>query len=219
MKRWMLAAAGSATVILILAFFYIRGTPSYSLYMLQRAVENHDADEALKYIDVDSIVDRLAATLVGKDTSADKHSSKVSNLKTTVSDNLPRIKDSLRASLRQAIVSSGPPEIKTPDDAERIGKRGSYRTGNKSDRPHGDQSVQGAQQGDPGSAGHGFSVGSIAIGNMDLEKVRKVSLKDLRVVRDGREATVYLINNPHVRAKMVRTETGYWQFVDITFVP
>lgn len=50
--------------VLVSAFLYVKGTPQYSLYQFSKAVEAHDAETALKYFDVDSIVDNLVNDFV-----------------------------------------------------------------------------------------------------------------------------------------------------------
>jgi hypothetical protein len=42
------------------AFIYIKGTPLHSLYMFKTAVADRDVDGAMKYLDIDSVVDSLS---------------------------------------------------------------------------------------------------------------------------------------------------------------
>ena len=42
---------------------------------------------------------------------------------------------------------------------------------------------------------------------------------DLVIQMDGETAFAYLKNNPGIKAKMVKTETGYWQIVEIILAP
>lgn len=51
-------------LVLVSAFLYAKGTPQYSLYQFRKAVEAHDAETAMKYFDVDSIVDNLVSDFV-----------------------------------------------------------------------------------------------------------------------------------------------------------
>jgi len=57
----LVASICLALVILaVLAFFYLRSTPYYSLYMFKKAIVNRDARSVLKYLDTDSILDNMA---------------------------------------------------------------------------------------------------------------------------------------------------------------
>lgn len=60
-KAWWLMAIG---VLLVLggAFYYVRGTPRYSLYQTRKAVLNHDSTSFNKYVDVDRITSGLLDT-------------------------------------------------------------------------------------------------------------------------------------------------------------
>lgn len=55
-------------VVIILAllasgsFYYFIGTPTYSLYKLKKAVQNHDSAKFNKYVDVDRVVENLFET-------------------------------------------------------------------------------------------------------------------------------------------------------------
>lgn len=52
-------------VIVVSGFVYAKGTPQYSLYQLRKAIKNHDADTAMRYFDVDSIVVSQINDIVG----------------------------------------------------------------------------------------------------------------------------------------------------------
>lgn len=54
------------------AYAYLRTTPRYSLYQLRSALENHDPERALLFIDIDSIVDNLLRDMLQKQDSAPK---------------------------------------------------------------------------------------------------------------------------------------------------
>lgn len=47
-------------ILAVLAFFYARSTPYYSLYMFKKAIINRDARGVLKYLDTNSILDNMA---------------------------------------------------------------------------------------------------------------------------------------------------------------
>ena len=67
-KRSSLLTIGMSffCIVLIVAglFFYIKGTPRYSLYQFRSAVDDRDVDGAMKYLDIDSIVDKLAQDVI-----------------------------------------------------------------------------------------------------------------------------------------------------------
>jgi hypothetical protein len=189
MRYKSLALTGIIVVLLVLGFLYVQGTPHYSLFQLKRAVNNHDADEALKYVNIDSIVDNLSRSFFGKGAGGiSLEEGKGSSLKMLVADALPGIKESMRSSFR-ASVSSG------SDEKQR-------------------EKVAVQQHKNPAP-----SIGGIEIGGLDLRKLRESSVMDLVIQMDGETAFAYLKNNPGIKAKMVKTETGYWQIVEIILVP
>lgn len=66
MRHRLLAFIGIIIVLPVVVFYYVKSTPHYSLYLLKGAVENHNPDEALKYINIDSIVDNLGRVFLAK---------------------------------------------------------------------------------------------------------------------------------------------------------
>jgi hypothetical protein len=94
-------------IVLVLAggFLYARGTPRYSIYLLTRALNNYDADEALRYIDVDSIAEGLAKSIFVDGSGQRKVSRDVS---AAVSMNMPSIKEGMRTYLASVIRSKEP---------------------------------------------------------------------------------------------------------------
>jgi len=58
--RFLTVPVALLVVLLAIGFYYLSGTPRYSLYKISRAVKNHDSGEFHKYVDVDRIVDHLA---------------------------------------------------------------------------------------------------------------------------------------------------------------
>jgi hypothetical protein len=184
--------------LLTAAVLYVRETPHYSLYMLKRAVDNRDADEALRYINIDSIVENLAKDLLGTKGAVDsRNRGGKSPLKDMVTDSLPGIKDSLRLSLRKAITSPGK------------GQNGVVRGGARSSDPEEDASLR--------LRSRQFSLGRIEIGDLDMERIRTVSVGDLVIDVDGATAVVQIKNNPQIKAKMMKTGPGNWQFTEILF--
>jgi hypothetical protein len=189
MRHKAVAVTGIIIVLLVIGFFYVRSTPHYSIYMLKRAVENHDPDEALKYINIDSIVDNLGRSFFGKGGGGiSQEEGKGTSLKMLVADALPGIKESIRSSFRSSIASS-------------------------SDEKHREKiAVQ--QNKSPAS-----SIGGVEIGGLDLRKLRESSVMDVVIQKDGETAIAYLKNNPGIKARMVKTDAGYWQVVEIILSP
>ena len=90
-------------VLLLMAacgFFYVKGTPYYSIYQLGRAVAHRDADAALKYVDVDSVTESLVQNLL-LNAGAPSHVDK--GMKAAISMNMPSIKEGVRTYLITAI--------------------------------------------------------------------------------------------------------------------
>lgn len=107
MKHRLFVALGLIIAFLALGFLYIRETPHYSFYMLVLAIQRHDPDEAMKYIDIDNIADNLSTLLLGGTAAdgTDKNGKKPSSLKTIIGKALPGMKESIRSSLHDAIAS------------------------------------------------------------------------------------------------------------------
>jgi hypothetical protein len=215
MRRTILIAVAIIIVLLASGFFYVGSMPYYSLYLLKRAIENHDPDEALKYINIDSIVDNLSRDFLGKD-GGDNSQESVKNpsLKRMVTDALPGIKESIRSSFRAAVTSRD--DNKQKKDLGTLGSNnvvGDNLNGSIiQDVPRGKNSVR--QHKRPG-----FSIGGIEISNLDLRKIKEISLWDLDIRVDGKTALVQLKDAPGIKAKMVKTDTGYWQVVEIILSP
>jgi hypothetical protein len=85
----------SVVVLLVAAcgFFYVKGTPRYSIYQLGRAVANHDPDAALKYIDIDSVTESLLKNLF-LETGAPRRLDK--GMMAAISMNMPSIKEGVK---------------------------------------------------------------------------------------------------------------------------
>jgi hypothetical protein len=211
MRRTILISVTIIIALLSSGFFYVRNMPHYSLYLLKRAIENHKPDEALKYINIDSIVDNLGRGFLGKDGGDNSQESmKNTSLKRMVTDALPGIKESILSSFRAAIASHG--DNKQNKD---LGKLGSNHVVDDNlnesiiqDVPRGKNSAR--QHKNPLS-----SIGGIEIGNLDVRKIEKISLWDLVIRVDGKTAIVHVKDTPNIKAKMVKTDAGYWQVVEI----
>jgi hypothetical protein len=184
------AATGIIIALLVVSFFYVKNSPHYSLYQLKRAVEDHDPDEALKYIDVDSIVDGLGASFFGKTGEGTGHEEgRRSHLKRLAAEAMPGIKESVRSSFRAAIASRGEEKQSEEKQKDKVVVRN-----NKSQAP---------------------SIGGVEINGLDLRKLKETSLWDLLIQRDGKTAKVSLKNNPGIKAKMIQTDQGNWQITQI----
>lgn len=102
MKHKKAAICGAVLLVLIVGFLYLRGTPYYSIYQLIRAVNDHNAEEALKYIDVDSVAESLAKNFFAAQGEKRKFSKGIND---AISMNMPSIKEGLRAYLISLIRS------------------------------------------------------------------------------------------------------------------
>ena len=60
--RWLLPAAALLLSTLVV-WYYLMGTPQYSLYRLAAAIHGHDAAVAERFIDVDRIAQEASATM------------------------------------------------------------------------------------------------------------------------------------------------------------
>jgi hypothetical protein len=105
----------SILLVLVIAlgtgYLFIKETPRYSLYWFKKAILDRDAENALKYLDIDSIVDNMVKDMSSgndKEKAQPKDPSKGSmkNIgKDVIMQNLPTIKTQLREQLKSAIVS------------------------------------------------------------------------------------------------------------------
>ena len=106
---------GSVAAVLVVAvitgFVYVQDTPRYSLYRFKKAILNHDAEQALNYLDVDTIIDNMVKDSFG---DPDKQNTGSGNKPDTsrknvgreiIMQNLATIKTQLREQLKSAIVS------------------------------------------------------------------------------------------------------------------
>lgn len=215
MKRKIYIAVSGIIIILTMGFLYARSTPHYSLYMLKRAIELGNPDQAMKYINIDSIVDNLGGNLFG--TSEGGVGSEIRgkfSLKGMVIDALPGIKDSIRSSVRAAIASrgEGKPESSPENAASSKDINKSLNTNSAHDAPRRKTTVRlkGNQQ---------FSIGGITIGNLDVRRIEKISLWDLTIQSDGKTAVVSVKDTPNIKARMAKTDGGYWQIVEVLLLP
>jgi hypothetical protein len=94
-----------------ISYFFVRETPRYSLYWFKKAILDHNAEDALKYLDINSIVDNMVKEMSGEnDTKGgepkDKPERSTRNIgRDVIMQNLPAIKEQLREQLKSAIDS------------------------------------------------------------------------------------------------------------------
>jgi len=97
--------------LFVIGYFYTKATPRYSLYWFKRAILKHDAEEALKYIDIDSVLDNMVKDMSDRpdgEKAQTKNESKkpMKNIgQEVIRQNLPAIKEQLREQLKSAIIS------------------------------------------------------------------------------------------------------------------
>lgn len=103
-------AAVIAAAVFLLCSCTLKGTPRDSLSLLRTALLNHDAEEAMKYIDVDSIVDHLLQERFERRAARAKSPSDALRLeaeKGIASAALPFVKELLARQVRKEIESGG----------------------------------------------------------------------------------------------------------------
>ncbi|MBA4391098.1 MAG: hypothetical protein C0399_09185 [Syntrophus sp. (in: bacteria)] len=95
----------------VAGFLSIHNTPRYSLYWFKKAILEHNAESALKYLDIDSIVDNMVKDIFDKPeqqkvTSKNQPETSMKSIgKDIVMQNLPTMKKQLREQLESAIIS------------------------------------------------------------------------------------------------------------------
>lgn len=126
-----------------------------------------------------------------------------------VTDALPGIKESIRSSFRAAIASHGDNEQKKD-----LGTIGSDSL-NKSTTQEVPREKSSARL----HKNPLFSTGEIEISNLNVRKIKEISLWDLDIRVDGKTAIVHVKDTPNIKAKMEKTDAGYWQVVEILLSP
>jgi len=115
---------GIIFLVAVAGFVYAKSTPQYSLYQLRKAIANHDADTAMRYFDVDSIVDNQINDFVGQDKkkTTNDFEQKGSNIvKERMATIIPIFKETMKRQFKN--------NITTPSDEEtpvNIIKKGSF---------------------------------------------------------------------------------------------
>ncbi len=102
MRKKIALISGAILLMLLCGFLYIKTTPWYSIYQLSRAVNDHDAETALKFIDVDSVTESLAKSLSAGGGASGKINKDVA---AAISMNMPSIKEGVRLYLISVIRS------------------------------------------------------------------------------------------------------------------
>jgi hypothetical protein len=98
-------------IALGIGYIFVKETPRYSLYWFKKAILEHDAESALKYLDTDSIVDNIVKDISTEEDNdkaqpKDKSDGSMKNIgKDVIMQNLPAIKAQLREQLKSAIIS------------------------------------------------------------------------------------------------------------------
>lgn len=103
-----LVIGGFLIVVAIVGFLYVKGTPQYSLYQFRNAVENHDADTAMKYFDVDSIVNNLMIDFMKEEAKKPKNGWEAMGqnfARGLMTLMLPRMKEEMKGQLKTAITT------------------------------------------------------------------------------------------------------------------
>lgn len=62
--RWLLTAA-ALLLSIVVVWYYLMGTPQYSLYRLAAALHAHDAAAAARFVDVDRVAQAASETMAG----------------------------------------------------------------------------------------------------------------------------------------------------------
>lgn len=122
MKK-LIILVGIILVVAVTGFVYAKGTPQYSLYQLRKAIENHDADTAMRYFDVDSIVDHQINDIIGQDKK--KPTSEFEQMGNNIvrermAKVIPTIKETLKSQFKNNITT--PSDDETPVNIIRKGK-------------------------------------------------------------------------------------------------
>jgi hypothetical protein len=95
----------------VAGFLAIHNTPRYSLYWFKKAILDHNAEGALKYLDIDSIVDNMVKDIFDKpeeqkERAKNQPEASMKNIgKDIVMQNLPTMKKQLKEQLESAILS------------------------------------------------------------------------------------------------------------------
>lgn len=108
MKKYLIAAF-VVFAILIGAYIYIKGTPQYSLYQLKNALLNRDAETALLYLDIDSIVDNMMKEVMIQDEPQPKNVWEAAGRnigKAMAMAMMPAMKETMKSAIKTAITSS-----------------------------------------------------------------------------------------------------------------
>jgi hypothetical protein len=112
-RKFILFSSILITIIIfgVAGFLAIHNTPRYSLYWFKKAILDHNAEGALKYLDIDSIVDNMVKDIFDKpeeqmERAKNQPEASMKNIgKDIVMQNLPTMKKQLKEQLESAILS------------------------------------------------------------------------------------------------------------------
>ncbi len=100
------------SILVLLAggtFLFMKGTPRYSLYQFRQAILNRDGETALKYLDIDSIVDNMMKEVLAKEEPAPRTEWEAAgrNLgKVMVMAMAPAMKETLKSTMKTSLTSA-----------------------------------------------------------------------------------------------------------------
>ncbi len=93
-------------ILTVLAFFYFRSTPYYSLYMFKKAIVNRDAHDVLKYLDTDSILDNMAKDVFARmDKKEPAHNKFEEHIRAAGKDLATQLLPQLKAQMSESITN------------------------------------------------------------------------------------------------------------------
>ncbi|MDR2018406.1 MAG: DUF2939 domain-containing protein [Syntrophobacterales bacterium] len=103
-KGKVILVSGVILLLMVLAFIYLKTTPYYSIYRFILAVSDHDAEAAMKYVDIDSVTESLAKSLFPRDETSTGLNKGIAS---AVSTNMLSIKEGVRLYLVSVIRGQG----------------------------------------------------------------------------------------------------------------
>jgi len=100
----------SVCLLVGISFYYIKGTPHYSLYKFKKALLKNDPETALKYLDIDSIVDNLMSRTMMEMTEERLSKNEWENAGRAMGIGIammmkPAMKEFLKTSFKQAVTN------------------------------------------------------------------------------------------------------------------
>ena len=100
MKKIIVSVSLFVAIVSGCSYYYFIGTPTYSLYEIKMAIKNHDTEKFKKYVDIDSITDKLLDEASKKMDTSDDTTGALSGLKALVISAMrPAIKNAIEKSI------------------------------------------------------------------------------------------------------------------------